>query len=184
MQTERIYPLAKILKENGEEHTQAFLKHSFECDKNPDIKRFLLNSAVRFEKARLARTFLILNRSFDILAYFTLSFKTIHVQTSKSRLKKLTGGLTNSEQINVFLIGQIGKNSAVADNPVNLAFILQQIFYQIEQAQMLVGGRCVVLECEDNDKLLALYASQGFSQIDTLDEVDSLKTLYFIPEFS
>lgn len=181
MQFGQTISLNELIKSIGASAVQAFLDVSFRCDKNRDIEHFLLNSSVRFEMARVARTYLIFDDNSDILAYFSLAFKSIVIlNTTKSQLKKLTGGLTNNNQINAYLIGQIGKNSLIQNNPVKLNDILSEIYPLIEQGQEMFGGRAVILECENNTKLIQYYEQHGFKLIETEDNQD-LKTLYMIP---
>ena len=183
MQIASTFSLNELIQINGVDWVEAFLKSGFKCYRNSDIEHFLVRNALRFEQSRIARTYLILSaENADILAYFTLSFKSISVRTSKSQLKKLTGGLTNSNQINAFLIGQIGKNSLIENNPIHLSDILSEIFPMIEQGQSTFGGRSVILECENNPLLISLYEKHGFKLIETDDE-GHLKTMYIVPEF-
>lgn len=182
MQIKRTYPLSELLKDNGSEDIAHFLKMNFRCERNKDIEQFLHNKAIRFEQARIARSYLIFDEQFNLTAYFTLSFKSIAVKTSKSRLKRLTGGLTNDNKISVYLIGQIGKNSAIKNNPVCLNDILDEILPLIEMAQSISGGRAVILECENNSRLIAHYEKHGFNLIDTENESE-LKTMFILPEF-
>ncbi|WP_196566874.1 hypothetical protein [Proteus alimentorum] len=68
--------------------------------------------AIRFEQTSNARTYLILNDSGEILAYFSLSFKELtldNVKISKTKRQQLDGISRKAEKIKVFLIGQIGK---------------------------------------------------------------------------
>lgn len=177
----RTISLQKILSQEGAEFTQAFIE-TFSCKKNPDIERFLHKNAVRFEQARIARTFLLINEQSTILAYFTLSFKSITTKANKTLLKKLTGGLTNDNQISAFLIAQIGKNSTLQQNNIHLSDILERAFFYLNLAQSAVGGRVAILECENNAKLISLYEQNGFKLIDTVDDKHQLKTLFIIPK--
>lgn len=40
-----------------------------------------------------------------------------------------------------------------------------------------MGGRVVILECEDNEKLIALYEKHGYKLLEIV-KVDDLKTMY------
>ncbi len=42
---------------------------------------------------------------------------------------------------------------------------MADVFIVIKQAQALVGGRTIILECENNEKLIRLYESQGFQTV-------------------
>lgn len=158
---------------------------NFACPKNQDVENFLVkkDKGIRLEKSSLSRTYLILNEQGDILAYFSLSFKEIMLyksDISHSLTKKLMGFKTNKEIIHlkVFLIGQIGKNSLFPQNPIHLSDILAEIYQVISQIQALIGGRVVILECEDNPKLINLYKKAGFALLETADPDPKFKTMY------
>ena len=96
---------------------------------------------------------------------------------SKSKIKKLDGLSKNSEKVKAFLIGQIGKNSAVLDNELSLSNILDEIYSVINNARSLIGGRAVILECDRSESLINLYKNNHFEVlIDTAEE--PLITMY------
>ncbi|WP_394178462.1 hypothetical protein [Marinomonas posidonica] len=99
-----------------------------------------------------------------LLAYFTVTFKDIkiHPDTSKSRARKLKA---KKNTVSTYLIGQIGKNKSIPDNPIDLEKILADVYVVIKQAQALIGGRVIILECENNERLIRLYESQGFQTL-------------------
>ncbi|NLN66605.1 MAG: acetyltransferase [Alcaligenaceae bacterium] len=138
---------------------------------------------MRFEQTDNARTYLILNDdSGEILAYFSLSFKELRLTNtsiSKSKIQRMDGISKNAGRIRAFLIGQIGKNTAVASNPISLENILSEIYAVISAAKELIGGRIIILECEDSEDLIKLYERHGFTLIATLDPQQSrLRTMY------
>lgn len=60
------------------------MNDNFACPQNPDVESFLLNKGkgIRFEKSSISRTYLILDeRNGDLLAYFSISFKEIIINT-------------------------------------------------------------------------------------------------------
>lgn len=160
------------------------LLNDFLCPKNKDVEEFLKKKAVDFELKSLARTYLILDDEGNILAYFSLSFKEIQINTEKlsnSQVQKLTTFKRNENNISklkVFLIGQIGKNY-IENNKINLKFILNEVFSIIYEIKSKIGGRIVILECENNDKLLNLYQDNGFSVIEIKEPENNLSTLYY-----
>ena len=85
----------------------------FQCSRNPDVEKFLVQKAIQFEQASAASTHLILNENGQILAYYALSFKEIRIEASKTLWKKLSGGLGAGNILKVFLIVQISKNEAI-----------------------------------------------------------------------
>lgn len=156
------------------------MNESFACPRNPDVERFLKNKAIEFEKRSTARTYLILDENGQILSYFSLSFKEVSLDTekvSKGCIKSLDGFSKCATTIKAYLIGQIGKNSQIEPNPIRLKNIFHEIYNVIAQAQSLVGGRVVILECEDNEKLIALYEGHGYKILEVI-QTDNLKTMY------
>ncbi len=154
----------------------------FSCPRNLDVENFLKqdNKAIRFEETDNARTYLILDEeSGDILAYFSMSFKELLLsdkKLSKTTIKQMDGITKNAEKIRAFLIGQIGKNSSVEDNPIELQHILDEIYEVIAAARALIGGRIIMLECDNNLSLISYYEKHGFRLIDT-DE-PGYRTMY------
>lgn len=160
------------------------MNDSFACPLNPDVESFLLNKGkgIRFEKSSISRTYLILDDdNGDLLAYFSISFKEITINTeslSGTAIKKLNGMSKTADTLKVYLIGQIGKNSLIQPNLIKLDMILSEIYNVIAQAQALIGGRVVILECEDQPKLITLYEKHGFKLIETASGNDELRTMY------
>lgn len=123
---------------------------------------------------------MIVSENGEIVAYFSLSFKEVVLQVdkiSKSEIKQLDGINKNANKIRVFLIGQIGKNSLIADNPIKLADIFNEIERILLKAKQLVGGRAVILECQPIAKLLALYKHHEFKPLAVVND-DEMLTLY------
>lgn len=172
------------MKELGEESTTELL-NTFFCNRNSDVESFLKqpSKAIRFEKTGNARTYLILDdNTAQILAYFSVSFKELVLDgasISKSKVRQLDGISKNAERIRAFLIGQIGKNTGINDNTISLSAILDEIYSVIAAAKALIGGRVIILECENSQTLIQLYEQHGFTLIETLDhEPRPLRTMY------
>lgn len=69
---------------------------------------------------------MILDDEGKILAYFSLSFKELildKTKLSKTKVQQLDGISRKAEKIKAFLIGQLGKNTAIVDNPISLSII-------------------------------------------------------------
>lgn len=161
------------------------LLSTFSCPPNLDVQNFLTdpNKGIRFEKSANARTYLILSDpGGDILAYFSITFKELildEADISKAEIKRMDGISKKAERVRSFLIGQLGKNFSVTDNPLTLEDILSEIYSVISQARELVGGRIIILECEDSEKLIRLYQQHGFTLIETENgDLPELRTMY------
>ena len=111
-----------------------------------------------FEKQSLCATHLIFDDDYpdhQMLGYFSLSFKEVqlHSDVSINKGKELKSKKQGEQRrVRAFLIGQLGKNYSVQNNPLNLDKILLEIFNRVEIARKEVGGKSVILECEDTPK--------------------------------
>ncbi|QUX96608.1 acetyltransferase [Marinomonas sp. CT5] len=134
------------------------------------------------EKQAASRTYFLLNDSNgDLLGYTTVSSKEIKIDTelaSNSLLKKLKarGGI-----IKTHLIGQIGKNFNINNNPINLKDLLAEAYGIIYEAQDLIGGKVITLECENIEKLVQYYERHGFKKIPVINDTNTdLITMYIV----
>lgn len=156
------------------------MNDEFECSLNTDVDNFLKNKAIAFEKKGTSRTFLMLDENGFILAYFSLSFKEVtldRTKISKTKIRELDGFSKNATTIKTYLIGQIAKNSKIQNNPLNLNIILNEIYNIIARVQSLIGGRIIILECEDKEPLISMYQQHGYKLLDITDNTN-LKTMY------
>lgn len=156
---------------------------------NKDVESFLIQKSISFEKKGISRTYLIID-DLDILGYFSLSTKEVSLEgiQSKTEIKKIDGFNKNAKTAKAFLIGQIGKNFSIKNNSLNLETILQEAYSYINVAQNVIGGRMVLIECEDKPKLLDLYERNGFKLINIVSNPEEtqndLRQLYRIIELS
>lgn len=101
----------------------------------------------------------------NLLAYFTLTFKEIELTASVSGVKRkeMDGFSKTAQQVRAFLIGQLGKNDNIPSSMLDLETILSAGIYPILiSAQRLLGGRVVLLECENTPGLIRLYERAGY----------------------
>ncbi|MEY0162082.1 acetyltransferase [Providencia rettgeri] len=169
-----------MLDELGEPETSKLLS-LFTCPINPDVESFLHNNAIMFEGRDTTRTYLMISDAGEIYAFFSLATKELtllNTNLSKTTVKKIHGANKHAERVPAFLIGQIAKNHSITDNPIRLRDILNEAYGMITLAKEIIGGRVVILECEDNDKLISMYVNHGFTRIDISNSQDSLVTLY------
>ncbi|WP_435234494.1 hypothetical protein ACR30L_12020 [Psychromonas sp. PT13] len=102
----------------------------------------------------------------------------VDAELSKGEVKKLDGFNKNAEKTNAFLIGQLAKNSAIENNTINLKHILDEVNSTLGEVKALIGGRTVLIECEDNESLINLYEKHGFKVLPMQNNDDPLKTMY------
>lgn len=141
----------------------------FKCKKNLDEQKFINQEAIFFERHNKARTYLLI-RDDTIIAYFSIAFKSIDLVTiSKNKKKSLTGG----EQVNTYssyLIGHLAKDDSIEEKM--LPILLDNAMSLIYEAQSIVGGRLVYLDCKNEPKLIKMYEEYGFEYFGTSKETN------------
>ncbi|MDO4953425.1 MAG: hypothetical protein Q4E34_06345 [Synergistaceae bacterium] len=147
---------------------------TFECEKNEEIETFLKRDAIEFAKQRISITNLVLETGNGdktrLLGYFTLANKPIQINAasmSGTKRRRLQRCAAESEQKNIFnvssmLIAQLGKNSAVKNNPLTGELLLGSALALLASVQRVVGGGIVFLECEQREKLMQFYGRNDF----------------------
>lgn len=157
----------------GEEKTKEILDE-YECTLNQDVEYFLKEKSIEFAKQDIAETFLIVTSYRDesvIVGYFSLANKGISIKKailSETKKKKfLRYAKFNSEsksyQMALPLIGQLGKNYYNGyDKLISGDVLLKLACDKVKEAQDILGGRFVFLECEDKECIKGFYESNGF----------------------
>ena len=163
-----IIPLSLILKESKSVSVLDNALFSFKCPKNKDEENFLHNKAKKYETANKARTYLIYNQEYShLLGYFTLAFKSVELKNiSKEKRKRITAGEPETETYAAFLIGHLAKNNDYKDE-IDGVTLLEEATSVILQAQDLVGGRLMYIDCKQEKKVQAFYENNGFVYFNT-----------------
>jgi len=183
-----ILSLGDILAEKGEDFCREILS-CFSCPLNPDVEKFLTKrAAIDFEKQSISRTFLVYasyKHKKVICGYFTIANKFILVpksavpKTLGHRLRKFAipqspgGGFVISAQ----LVAQLGKNNDYR-HLISGDELLKMAIDKIVEAQRIIGGKIVYVECEDKPQLTQFYERNlfirfGARQLDK-DEQDEM----------
>jgi hypothetical protein len=166
---------------------------SFNCEINPDIKGFLVNRAIPFERASKSKTYFLmdeerlLNKEYVIIAYFTVALKVLKIAElglSNRAIKELDGFSAKMDgeviyDFPVYLIGQVAKNDTYK-NEISGEAIIDHAISVISFAQDKVGGRVVLVECENVPYLLDFYKKLNFKVIkeDADKYVQLIKWIY------
>ena len=169
----------------------AAMTSNFSCPLNPDVEHFLLATAIHNQTMHISRTKLVtlpVSSDLKLVGYYSLALQVLDLDriTSKSLRKKITGfKRENKLGAAVYLIGQMGKNF---HNGANKLISGQELFLlamqDILKAQQIVGGRIVVVECKNDDKLRKFYEETlGFQLIDTADDESMLKYMTMISAY-
>lgn len=170
-------PLGSFIGKETEEPIRNAIA-SFSC-KDKDVEFFLKSKAVDFEKRDKSRTYLVfddakyLSGDATILAYFTLSLKSLEfgVTLSKGKIKDIDGFSKAVSGVAIALIGQLGKDEGEA-NEVSGKDLLDLCMDKIYQVKKLIGGRYVLIECHDIEKVVDFYLANGFERLQ-LDNSDN-----------
>jgi len=187
--------LKDMAEELGEKQTEKILSQ-FSCPLNKDVESFLHNSAIGLAKQGISVTQLIFasyKQEPVITGYFTLANKNIMVanknmsNTTRKKISKF--GVFDPDmrgyRISAPLIAQMGKNYTNGYYSLITGDELLHIACnKVVQAQELIGGKFVYLECEDKPALIDFYASNGFVNFGQRaldrDETDVLTGQYLI----
>lgn len=155
--------------------------HSFVCDQDEAIERFLYERAIEFEELSKTRTYLICDQeqlekngmeALIIYGYISLALKILSVASDVSnRVRKELDGFSaklHGEVISDFpcyLIGQLARNSNVPDDSISGKQLMKFAFDIIAASAEAVGGRFVLIECRPCDKLIQFYQDNSFKEI-------------------
>lgn len=173
--------LKTLINELEEDKELKPLLSSFSCEQDEDIERFLHNRAVEFERLSKARTYLIFsedelcNKSIAeqiVYGYVSLALKILSVPSETSnRMRKELDGFSakiHGERISDFpcyLIGQLSRNSKAPRDSISGEQLLDFAEDVIETAVSAVGGRYMMIECRDREKLIRFYQENDFEEI-------------------
>lgn len=159
------------------------LLSSFSCRQDKDIEQFLHKRAVMFENLSKARTYLICNQTqlensesedkpIIIYGYISLALKILTIPESTSnRIRRELDGFSSKihgEFINDFpcyLIGQLSRNSNVPKESISGEEMITFACDVIAASAEAVGGRCVMIECHNSEKLIHFYEKNLFKEI-------------------
>ena len=184
--------LMDLIDELGEERTKEILSEF--SSPNEDVEYFLKHKAIEFAKQRLAATHLIFSSyqgKIVLVGYFSVAMKTIIVKKNcvsanlGKRIRKFsqTNADGRSYLISAPLIAQLSKNFFNGYNKLITGDELLKIACDnVNEFQMMTSGKVVYLECEDNEKLIDFYSSNGFVNFGKrdLDKDEKVKGTYLI----
>jgi len=160
--------LNELLKQHSQEKIEKLLS-TFECTQNPDLEEFLTtpSKAIQSEKRAITRTYLYLelqNNTLIVVAYFTIAIKILYSEgLSKSMIKKLDGIDKNREAMPSYLIAQLGKSN-LCRYKIGL-HILDNAIEKIRESHQVIGGRFIILDSVNVQKVIAFYQSEPNSFI-------------------
>lgn len=169
-----------LINEMKEGNELSELLSSFSCEKDEDIEYFLHNRSIEFEKLSKARTYLVLDKKqlenkekpLMVYGYISIALKILSVpQDMSNRMRKELDGFSakiHGEQIGDFpcyLIGQLSKNSNVKSEGISGKQLIDFASDIIATSVEAVGGRYMMIECRDEEKLIQFYKDNYFSEV-------------------
>lgn len=167
--------LIDMIEALGEDRCMEILSH-FSCPLNPDVQRFLSSRsyAVEFAKQGISQTTLVFasyKKEQVLCGYFTIANKYIIVNpksisnTLRRRIQKFSMPKAGDGNmvITAPLIAQLGKNFSNGYNALITGDeLLKLALEKVQEAQRILGGKFVYLECEDLPCLVDFYSENGF----------------------
>ena len=176
----KIVPLSELMsKDNTGEDIQHLrtLLSSYSCKLDKDIEVFLHDRAIDFECISKTRTYLLCDNNFlcaegkfVILGYFSIALSVLDIPENVSnRTRKKLDGLSAKKHGNIinsipcYLIGQLAKNSTIPKElSISGTELLYHAFSVIRSAESIIGGRCILIECHNDPKLIKFYEDNNF----------------------
>ena len=155
-----VISLQDVVKRDIQHIVQDSISH-FTC-RDDDVESFLKTKAFDFERRNKSRTYLIMDGNI-LSGYFTLSLKALPFSSdvSKNTIKSIDGYSKDVSAIGIILIGQFGKDKVFAKG-IDGSKLFDICIDMVYQAQAIIGGRFVVLECRRIEKVVAFYKRKGF----------------------
>lgn len=105
------------------------------------------------------------------MAFFTVALNVLEFdETLSNRKRKDLDGIFSKrnnkpiQNMPVFLIGQLAKNELYDGGPFCGQVIVDHALHELAKAQMHVGGRIVLVECKQEEKLISFYKEYGFDE--------------------
>lgn len=163
---------------------------TFLCREDADIQWFLHTKAVEFERLAKSRTYLIVDQDqlqergmslnrLTIYGYISLAIKVLTVpEGTSNRTRQKIDGLSAKacgkplSHFSCYLIGQLARNSCVSKTSISGVELLNFAYDIIASAVEAVGGRYILIECHDNEKLVQFYLDNDFEVLSRIPDED------------
>ena len=170
----RVFTLPRFISTIGDDEARKALSE-FSVERNLDVQRFIRESAIPYQKAHNSRAYLLVDDSYKLKGYFTLSLACMRILEgiSNSLKRKMRGfGRNSASTVPCFLLGQLAREDSTPKEKLCFADILSLGINFVTQTQELIGGRFISLDC--TDELVSLYESNGFQKINKTDDLNQM----------
>ena len=170
----RVFTLPRFISTIGDYEARKALSE-FSVERNLDVQRFIRESAIPYQKAHNSRAYLLVDDSYKLKGYFTLSLACMRIPEgiSNSLKRKMRGfGRNSASTVPCFLLGQLAREDSTPKGMFSLADIVDMVTGYALHVQEYVGGRFISLDC--TDELVSLYESNGFQKINKTDDLNQM----------
>ncbi len=173
-----LFQLSEIIHSHQSTSQVKKLLKTFSCTRNKDLEDFLHNRSLTFEKHLRSRTYLYIdNETKEVAAYFTIAISMLYTDNiSAKTIKLLDGYKDDAKTIPCFLIGQLGKSDKYEKFKIG-EYILEDSVDVIDEAYSALGGRFILLDAVNDDRLIKFYENNLFFPIEQSDENESIKMI-------
>ena len=154
----------------------------FACPGNPDVERFLKESAAEFTKKSQSVTYLVFSADEpELLGYFSIAIKplTIGAEKVSKTVRRMLERVSKFDETTqtytpaAYLIAQLGKNyTGGANERITGGELLSLAWDVIRSLQYAAGGVVAFVEAEEQEKLLEFYRQNYFWQFDRRMAID------------
>lgn len=173
----RTIALKDIIEKFGKDDVNKVLSEFF-CPINSDVEMFMHFKAYPYERAGMARTYLITAQDHDkvygVCAIYSVTTKSISIsQQMNSKARRTAFGTTYAvgNPINAILIGQLSKNYKDGnDQYITGELLMSLIIDHVRKMDILVPSVSVYVECEDKLELRKYYEKYGFTYFSTNED--------------
>ena len=171
----RVISLKSLLETLGSKNQVRKVLKTFTCTLNKDLENFLHHKAITFEENLRARTYLCLsNIDQSLVAYYTISISAISAKKlDKDTLEFLNGYSDDIEIIPCYLIGQLGISDKYREYKLG-KFILGYAIETIENIHSILGGRFILLDAINHQKVIDFYKENDFLEIKYTNNQESI----------
>jgi len=173
-----LFPLSEIIQSTDSNRKVKKLLETFSCSRNIDLQNFLYNNVITFERNLRSRTYLYIdNGTQEIAAYFTITISTLRTDgISPEVIELLDGYKDDIASIPCFLIGQLGKSDKFEPYKIG-EYILDDAIEIIDRSQNDLGGRFILLDAINKDKVIKFYKANAFFPIENDPDSENIKMI-------
>jgi len=159
------------------------LLKTFVCEQNKDLQDFLHNKAITFTKNERSKTYLYIDSDKKVIGYFTITITSLDTKNlDEDTIRCLDGHNDCATSIPCYLIGQLGKSDNYKSYKIG-NYILNDALSIIEFSQKQLGGRFILVDAINNDKVIDFYKDNLFVPIENQNKLENIRMIKPFCEF-